>query len=512
LRGAGQLGLWVRELATNKDKQLIPPTDGAFTDFEFTPDDIYLYYNFSEGPIVVGHTALYRVPVTGGISEKLIDPFESDFKFSPDGKQLVFIRHDRSEGSGALVIANTDGTGERIIATRTAAESFVVTNHGPSWSHDGRMIAFAAVDANVGYERVFEVNIETGAQRPLTFRKWDTQIFDVVWLSDTRNLLIVAEYSLWRLSYASGELQKIAPDTGKYYALSATADSNLLVAAQGELNRSIWIAPGGEPDHARQITPSRGGGQGFGWMPDGRLVRVVAQPTGDSDICIINADGTNQKQLTANAGHNTLPTVTPDGRYIVFQSDRTGAYHIWRMDIDGGNQQQLTSGTSERSPRCSFDSKWVVYNAWESDQATAWKIPVDGGSPTQITDLECYNPAPSPDGSLIACNSGTAPPKKRLIISFAGGKLVEALDLPGGSGPPTWTLNGRATTYVNRERNIENIWIQPIDGSPPGQLTKVAPGETGNGIGLYAWSPDGSKLAFSSSEQLIDVVLIRDVR
>ena len=73
------------------------------------------------------------------------------------------------------------------------------------------------------------------------------------------------------------------------------------------------------------------------------------------------ANGTGQKQLTADASNNRRPSVSPDGRYVVFVSNRTGTDHIWRIDIDGGNARQLTNGDAEGNPQCSPNGQWVLY-------------------------------------------------------------------------------------------------------------------------------------------------------
>jgi len=63
---------------------------------------------------------------------------------------------------------------------------------------------------------------------------------------------------------------------------------------------------------------------------------------GDSEIHVMNADGSNEEQLTSNRWFDNSPAWSPDGARIAFHSDRDGDYEIYVMDANGGNVQQLT--------------------------------------------------------------------------------------------------------------------------------------------------------------------------
>ena len=512
LRTSGQTALWIRQLSTGNEVQIIPPIDPGTNSLVFSPDGRYLYYGS------LPKRGLYRIPASGGTAEKLGDDLPGLISFSPDGSHLAFIHQDQAQGLGALVIANADGTEQKTVATRRTPDNF--SSAAPSWSPDGKLIACVGANASDGYQRVFEIDIETGTQKPLTSQKWDAPISEVAWLSDSNDLLLIAgdstySRSIWRLSYPSGDLQRITNDTNSYIGLSLTADSKTLVSTQWEFKSEIWIAAEGDASSTKRITSGREDAvSGLAWTPDDRIV-YTSRASGTTDIWIMNADSTNQKQLTKDSHNNQWPSVTPDGRYIIFYSNRTGADHVWRMDIDGGNPRQLTFGAAERNAKSSPDSKWVVYNAWESGKATVWKVPIEGGSPAQITDIPCFFPAVSPDGNLIACNAGKTSPSQRLIIPFAGGKPTKALDVPsGGFGYPVWTPDGKALIYRDTRDGVTNIWSQPIDGTPSRRLTDFRPDQKAATyeMGVYAWSPDGKQLAFTHFEARANVVLIRDLK
>jgi hypothetical protein len=83
----------------------------------------------------------------------------------------------------------------------------------------------------------------------------------------------------------------------------------------------------------------------------------------------MSADGSDRKQLTADAGVNLHQAVTPDGRYIVFTSNRAGVLNIWRMNSDGSDLLRLTDRGGEKYPHCSPDGNWVIYNSVDPDES-----------------------------------------------------------------------------------------------------------------------------------------------
>src|SRR4029079_5775896 len=80
---------------------------------------------------------------------------------------------------------------------------------------------------------------------------------------------------------------------------------------------------------------------GLDWTADGKI--VYSSMAGDHlNISLVDRDGSNETQLTFNAGDNYTPATSPDGRFIVFSSNRTGSLNIWRMNAaDGSNQTQI---------------------------------------------------------------------------------------------------------------------------------------------------------------------------
>ncbi len=77
------------------------------------------------------------------------------------------------------------------------------------------------------------------------------------------------------------------------------------------------------------------------FSPDGSRILFAANHDGDLEIYVVNADGSDQLQLTENGKQDFFPSWSPDGETIVFSSDRTGAVELYLMDADGANQRPL---------------------------------------------------------------------------------------------------------------------------------------------------------------------------
>ena len=514
----GQQSIWLRHIATGSDQEIVPSTGVIYCCTFFSPDGSYIYYAkaTTNAPSVI-----YQVPVLGGTPRVIIEDVDTPPTFSPDGKRFAFIRGYVNEGIAALIVANVDGTGEQKLATYDITNFFIRNNTMmPAWSPDGEIIVIRVPVSDAGgiYYRILAVRAKDGTATPLSPQKWSS-LGQFAWLADGTGLIFTASdeapgspQQIWYISYPNGEARKITNDINQYFGLSLTADSKSLVTLQRDLTASIWIATNGETGQATQITSNKYDGlDGVAFAPDGRVV-YTSRTSGNPNLWIANADGTGQKQLTADIHDNITPTVSPDGRYVVLVSESAGAQNIWRMDIDGGNLKQLTNGKRNVFPNCSPDSQWVVYTSFDTGQQRLWRVPIDGGTPTQLTDYTSSQPVVSPDGKQIACgyvDEQTKPHQWIVgIIPFEGGQPTRRFDIPTWPVRLRWTRDGRALTYILTRAGISNIWSQPIDGSKPVQLTDFKSDQ----IYFFDWSRDGHQLSLARGSAISDVVLISNLK
>lgn len=508
---AGQ-SLWIKYTSTLKSVQVAPPANISYGQLAFSPDSNYIF--FLRESAMMHENALYAIPLLGGGQRKVTEDLGTVYSVSSDGKRLAFTRLSQNQENIDLMVANIDGTSEQKVATRTG-EYWLDC---PAWSPDGKVIAFTSgsTPPENGKPRIdiVTVNLEESAEKVIASHRL-SDVERLAWIDDGSGLLIVAQGQIWQLSSTDGSVQKITNDFNAYTDLSLTADSSTLCTVQSTSSGGIWLAPKGDFSRAKQITFGGGGFDGISWTPTGKIVYS------NSDIWIMDADGSNQKQLTLNSGINIRPSVSIDGSHIVFVSDRTGTFHVWRMGIDGNSPKQITDGQGEGWPQVSFDNKWIIYESLKSWPPTLWKVPVDGGVPVQLLNEYATQPVLDPERKRVAFYTSRGisvmplegpQPKKIIDVPFSAfqsfGDFAKRLPFV------RWTPDGHHLTYIaDQEGLIEKkpvinptLWRYPLAGGPPIQESPF------DGDIWFEWSMDGEQLAYSRFNAMSDVILMKSFK
>jgi len=504
----GGTGLWLLQISTASRVQIVPSSDVSVQTPTFSPEGDFVYYVArAEG---AEFQTLYRVPVLGGPSRRVLDDVEGKISFSPDGSQFVF---GRSVGrqTDKLLVADVDGGNEREIASRTFPEEY---HRAAAWSPDGKVIAVAALTESDGSEySLVEVPSEGGAERTISSRTWG-HIENPAWLPGGSGLVISESFQLWEQPYPEGPARRITNDLNSYYGVSLTADGTSLVTSLTETDRALWVTSAGKAGEAERLTSgsSRVHYRGVSCAPDGRIV-YGATVGSASGLWITGKDGGKATQLTSSGAR---PSVSVDGRYVVFRSSDSTWNHIWRIDLDGGNPVQLTFGDGEDLPRCHPDGQSVLYLGDTSGGYTLYKVPIEGGEPVLLSDMtlvESY-PAISPDGTKVAVKFYDESTDKTLteILRIEGGESMGTLELEdsGYQVALRWSPEGDALDHIVDEGEAANIWSRPLDGGASRQVTHFEAGD--EDINDFAWAPDGKTLAVLRQNTTWTVVLLKNFR
>jgi Tol biopolymer transport system component/DNA-binding winged helix-turn-helix (wHTH) protein len=498
----GGQSLWLMQLGTFINLQLIPPGDSVYNKVSFSHDGDYIYF------VTHGEnqpTELYRIPTLNGPATKLLTNFEGSFSFSSDDSEVVFRRRDRTTRQDSLYLTDLNTKQERLL----------VTHNEPDWirgfalSPNGKLVVYATGETDSARQtmNIREVNVETGEQRLLLTPNWYF-VRQIEWLPEGDGLLLLARENslvnpqIYRMSYPGLSLHKLTDDLNNYLSFSITRDSSKMIAVQSVLASHIWVSEinGHNP---KNVADGRGR---VLWTVDGQIIYNSGSVLG-SDLWITKPDGKDPKQLSFNAGANDWPAISPDGKTVIFWSNRTGVQHLWRMDLNGGNQVQLTNGYAERNAAISPDGRWVYYNT--SHDGFLWKVGFEGGDPIQLSNEYAAYPSISPDGKLIACfRFPTYGHEARIIVrNIDDMKKVSELTLAPGfwiSRTIQWDTDSTKVIYAIETNGKVKLYRQALESGSPQEITTLKAEDEFE----FAISPNHRQLAFSSTKWNHYAVLI----
>jgi Tol biopolymer transport system component len=120
--------------------------------------------------------------------------------------------------------------------------------------------------------------------------------------------------------------------------------------SQRDGNSEIYVMNADGTDQ-RRLTHAAGDDYSPDWSPDGRKIAFVSERDGNDEIYGMNADGSEQRRLTSSRAHDYPPAWSPDGRKIAFASDRDGNFDIYVMDADGSHVRNLTRSSAANGAR-----------------------------------------------------------------------------------------------------------------------------------------------------------------
>ena len=516
VRDGEKESLWVRQVATGSDAQVLVPDEVTFNGVSFSPDGNYLYFVRSSKKNF-NYEYLYQMPSLGGAPTQIVRDVDTRVTFSPDGKQISYVRGIPDKGTWNLMITSSDGSNERTVASFAALLSYGALGP-PAWSPDGKSIALSILEMGQSRHSVLKiVSPSDGTVRDLLVRPTGDRLGQPVWLPDGRGLLLPIREAaagsrgqLWYVSFPKGEIQHFTNDPTDYdvCCLDLTADGKTLAVIQNDVTANLWVASTQNLDGARQIT-SGDAHAAAAWTPNGEVMTQSA----NGQFMLLGADGSNPSRMQFRGVPAFLPSSCGDGRSLVYSVGTASGVDIWRSDPDGGNPSQLTSGGVAVLPACSRDGKWIVYT-WiiYTEHHDAWfdlmKISREGGNPVKLAGGLDVTASPiSPDSKMVALGvASTSPnsPNLTKIVALDSGKELYSFDRPPSAGQHGWAPNGQGVDYVLTTNGVGNIWEQPLSGGPPKQITHFQSEE----ISTFDWSHDGKQLLVSRGHVNRNVLLI----
>ena len=506
--------IWIRQIATTGNARTVVPEAGVSIGAPaFDPTGEFLSWTSVREGAPAGE--LLRAPFLGGAPRVLATSATSPPGWSPNGREMAFIRVIAG-GNSSLVVVGADGA-ERVLAKREQPAYLVSPwiiggpPARPAWSPDGKVIALLEFK-NLFEPHVVFVDAVTGAE---TIRDSGGSFVPqgIAWLGPASLVLSQPEEfgqraQLFRMSYPAGAVTPLTNDLSSYVGIDVDSSRQNLVTSRRDTRISVWLgdADGSRGAEVVRSTPF-GGARGYvAWGGDRVLFDTMSN--GKAAIAAISADGSASEEVASNAFQ---VAASPDGRTLVFLQSSRGADGLWKIDAAGRQLVQLVPGFEKFGgivvePLVSPDGRYVIFISNRGGVQSPWIVPIEGGEPVRVTDDFAVDLDISPDGRRLKFFSQGERRSQLVVCDLPACSNAVSFPVPQNfSMPSRWTPDGQEIAYVDGA----NISSLPLDGGAPRKITHFAEEKSSwTPITAFAWSHDGARLAIVRMTSSNDIVLL----
>jgi len=248
------------------------------------------------------------------------------------------------------------------------------------------------------------------------------------------------------------------------------------------------------------------------------------------DVIVANADGSARRSLTNGSATDTFPMFSPDGKRLAYWRQGTSGLVVVVGDLEAGSwvTVPLPAGATPGSPAEQLEwspgSDRLLFAIAIAPSATPniWTLRADGGDLHALGDPGVYADEPtwSPDGRQIMYHGGGEGPDNGVYVMRADGTGSKRILTAAGSGfafnMSTWRPQGDLIAFYAGADGAHDVYVIHPDGT--GQRNISADHLNGRPTDEYwpAWSPDGTRLAFTQNvvrdqtQPFYDVVVVVD--
>lgn len=514
-----QKSLYLKDIVSNKEIKLDVPSVENFSSVQFSPNGDSIFFRNSEIPRRVAN--ILQVSRFGGETKLIAEKTWANFAVSPDSKYIAFIRN--FSGHQILYLKNLENSEEREFHTRFYPENFYYLAT-PSWSPDGKKIAFIAQAAEERSTKLFVADVQTGTVEEIKSNRL-RQFDSAVWLPDGETLIVLAkelgrESQVWKLFYPGGEVQRISNGLNSFEKVSISADGKKILAMQSVHNSNIYIADSKNIAEQQALTTSNSGNFGetsLDWIGNEKIIYASSDEKNPSaNLSTINISDKTRQILTSNTEFQSDYAKTAADGKIFFLANRGRLINIWRMDNTGENLKQITDSKDglRLYPTPSPDGNFVYYLHRTRENSSIKRFNLIEQKEEVFFSREDTVPA----GFLSISSDG-----KYLVFLNLKNSIESADEESNFQATVVPTENPNEVKFYKIQRYKNSIKFSPdgmgLDYAFGNKLVRqdLQTGEIKELISFpqeqifnFSWSKDGSKLAISRGQQYRDAVLLTE--
>jgi Tol biopolymer transport system component/DNA-binding winged helix-turn-helix (wHTH) protein len=421
-----------------------------------------------------------------------LSPAEHRMSWSPDGGSLAVTAGSGSFASPAHIEIVTIADGSHHALTNPPPAH--IGDITPAFSPDGRQVAFVR-SISGGLGDVFVTSIDGGTATRVTDDNADVLGLD--WEPDGRHLVFSSDRSgginLWRVPVGGGEPALVAGGGAKVKHPSVARRAGSIAYEDWHYEINL-VERGVEQDGgAAPVSPTSDRWNFHPQIsPDGERLAFQSTRSGDYEIWIADRRGGDPRQVTGSRTYKSLPRWSADSRHLVFASRSGRQSEIVALDVAAGTMRTiLVEASTASAPSWSHDGRHVYFGSPRAGTWQLWRVAAEGGSPAQVTTDGGYAALESLDGRWLYYTRLDRPGLLRRPVAGGPDEMVAAA--VRAEDWPNWGLLDRGVFYLKRPDDGDPQLVIAEAAGPPRLLTRL-PELAWNGVAV---SRDGARVLYA---------------